>query len=508
VIIPLLFLAATFAAPNPPTAAKSAAVPAKDGWAEAFALSQVEVPAGIDDQVGGLAFLDDGRLAVAFHRGEVFIRQTDGSWKQFAEGLHEPLGLLPDGKGALIVMQRPELTRLEDTNNDGKADRYRTLWDDFGMTGNYHEFAFGPARGPDGALYVALNLASSGAGVFKEIRGTWSEIGQASRQQLMSGQTKTAGRMYSRVPYRGCIMRIADGGRGAAELYATGFRSPNGIGFDAQGRLLVNDNQGDWRGSSPLQVVTKGSFNGHPASLVWTPGWDKGDPLALPVDELEKRRQAPGGVFIQGELSNSPTQPAVFPKSWGALAGQVVFGEMNAARLVRFVGEDIGGVHQGAMIPFLDTKALRNGNHRLAFAPDGALHVGKTHLSWAGNNGIIRIEAPKALPALIESVHLTATGFEVRFTEAIDLASYQVSLRRFRYLYHVRYGSPKTDEAPLLVRSNILSKDRRTMAIELGEPIREGFIHELSFPGIRSAAGEEILGPIAYYQVVKSQRTR
>ena len=507
-IIPLLFLAATIAAPNPPPAAKSTAVPAKDGWAEAFALSQVEVPAGIDDQVGGLAFLDDGRLAVAFHRGEVFIRQTDGSWKQFAEGLHEPLGLLPDGKGALIVMQRPELTRLEDTNNDGKADRYRTLWDDFGMTGNYHEFAFGPARGPDGALYVALNLASSGAGVFKEIRGTWSEIGQASRQQLMSGQTKTAGRMYSRVPYRGCIMRIADGGRGAAELYATGFRSPNGIGFDAQGRLLVNDNQGDWRGSSPLQVVTKGSFNGHPASLVWTPGWDKGDPLALPVDELEKRRQAPGGVFIQGELSNSPTQPAVFPKSWGALAGQVVFGEMNAARLVRFVGEDIGGVHQGAMIPFLDTKALRNGNHRLAFAPDGALHVGKTHLSWAGNNGIIRIEAPKALPALIESVHLTATGFEVRFTEAIDLASYQVSLRRFRYLYHVRYGSPKTDEAPLLVRSNILSKDRRTMAIELGEPIREGFIHELSFPGIRSAAGEEILGPIAYYQVVKSQRTR
>jgi len=309
VIIPLLFLAATFAAPNPPTAAKSSAVPAKDGWAEAFALSQVEVPAGIDDQVGGLAFLDDGRLAVAFHRGEVFIRQTDGSWKQFAEGLHEPLGLLPDGKGALIVMQRPELTRLEDTNNDGKADRYRTLWDDFGMTGNYHEFAFGPARGPDGALYVALNLASSGAGVFKEIRGTWSEIGQASRQQLMSGQTKTAGRMYSRVPYRGCIMRIADGGRGAAELYATGFRSPNGIGFDAQGRLLVNDNQGDWRGSSPLQVVTKGSFNGHPASLVWTPGWDKGDPLALPVDELEKRRQAPGGVFIQGELSNLRRSP-------------------------------------------------------------------------------------------------------------------------------------------------------------------------------------------------------
>lgn len=502
-IIPLLFLATTLAAPDPPSVAKSAAVPAKDGWAEAFTLSQVEVPAGIDDQVGGLAFLDDGRLAVAFHRGEVFIRQADGSWKQFAEGLHEPLGLLPDGKGSLIVMQRPELTRLEDTNGDGKADRYRTLWDGFGMTGNYHEFAFGPARGPDGALYVALNLASSGAGVFKEIRGTWSEIGQASRQQLMSGQTKTAGRMYSRVPYRGCIMRIADGGRGAAQLYATGFRSPDGIGFDAQGRLLVNDNQGDWRGSSPLQVVTKGSFNGHPASLVWTPGWDKGDPLALPVDELEKLRQPPGGVFIQGELSNSPTQPAVFPKSWGALAGQVVFGEMNAARLVRFVGEDIGGVHQGAMIPFLDTKALRNGNHRLAFAPDGALHVGKTHLSWAGNNGIVRIASPASLPPLIQSVHLARTGFEVRFTEAMDPDSLAPAIRSFRYLYHVKYGSPKVDQL-ILESAGSLSADGKVLTLPMKE-IRQGFVHEISLAGAKSAKGRELLGPLAYYQVVKAK---
>lgn len=503
-ITPLLFLAAAVSAPKPAPAAKPAPAPTKDGWAEAFALSKVETPTGVDDQVGGLAFLDDGRLAVAFHRGEVFIRQADGAWKQFAEGLHEPLGLLPDGQGALVVMQRPELTRLEDTNGDGKADRYRTLWDGFGMTGNYHEFAFGPARGPDGALYVSLNLASSGDGIFKEIRGTWSEIGRADRTQMTAGKgfkSGLAGRMYSRVPYRGCIMRIADGGRGAAELYATGFRSPNGIGFDAHGHLLVNDNQGDWRGSSPLQVVTKGSFNGHPASLVWAPGWDKGDPLALPVAELEKLRTQPGGVFIHADLSNSPTQPAVFPKAWGALAGQVVFGEMNAARLVRFVGEDIGGVHQGAMIPFLDTKTLRNGNHRLAFAPDGALHVGKTHLSWAGNNGIVRIEAPKSLPPLIETVHLTAAGFEVRFTEALAKDSLVPALRSFRYKYHSTYGSPKVDELALESAWS-LSADGKTLSLPLPE-IREGFIHEIKLAGAKTPDGRDLLGPIAYYQVVK-----
>jgi hypothetical protein len=174
---------------------------------------------------------------------------------------------------------------------------------------------------------------------------------------------------------------------------------------------------------------------------------------------------------------------------------------MNAARLVRFVGEDVGGVHQGAMIPFLDTKALRNGNHRLAFAPDGALHVGKTHLSWAGNNGIVRIPAPKALPPLIESVHLTAKGFEVRFTAALDKASLSPALRSFRYKYHSTYGSPKVDELPLESAWS-LSADGKLLTLPLKD-IREGFVHEIKLAGAKSTDGRELLGPIAYYQVVK-----
>jgi len=485
-------------------AAAPKAAPA-DAWAEAMPITKVETPAKLDDQVGGMTFLDDGRLAVAFHRGEVFIREKDGTWNQFAEGLHEPLGIIQDGKNALIVMQRPELTRLEDTTGKGKANVYRTLWDGFGMSGNYHEFAFGPARGPDGALYVALNLASAGDGVFKEIRGTWSEIGKANREQMTAGKGfkgALAGRMYSRVPYRGCVMRIPNDGKGPAELYATGFRSPDGIGFDADGRLMVNDNQGDWRGSSPLHFVTKGSFNGHPASLVWTPGWNQGDPLELPIETLEKMRSQPGGIFIHVDLSNSPTQPAVFPAQWGPLAKQVVFGEMNVARLVRFAGEEVQGVYQGAMFPFLDTKELRNGNHRLAFSPEGALLVGKTHLSWAGNNGIVQINAPQKLPLLIERVHLLKQGFEVHFTEPVNGDTLQPIVKRFRYKYHAIYGSPKIDTDDLPTTPS-LSADGRTLTLPLTE-IREGFIHEIRFA--KTACGQDgrpLLGPVAYYQVVK-----
>ena len=73
---------------------------------------------------------------------------------------------------------------------------------------------------------------------------------------------KNAGRMYSRVPYRGWILKISPDG--TTTPFACGFRSPDGIGFDSEGNLLVTDNQGDWRGTSPLYTVKKDHFYGTP----------------------------------------------------------------------------------------------------------------------------------------------------------------------------------------------------------------------------------------------------
>ena len=82
--------------------------------------------------------------------------------------------------------------------------------------------------------------------------------------------------------------------------------------------------------------MKKGGFYGHPASLVWQEGWNKGDPRKLPVKELDELRVKEAGRFPQGDLANSPTQPVIFPASWGPYAGQVVFGEMNQNRMVRY----------------------------------------------------------------------------------------------------------------------------------------------------------------------------
>lgn len=199
-------------------------------WTDYFRFDTISTPAGIDPQVGAMDTMADGRIAVAFHRGEVMIyNPTDQSWSHFASGLQEPLGMLAEKDGSILVMQRAELTRLKDTDHDGTADEYETVFDDFGISGNYHEFAYGPAKDADGNLYIALGVASNGAPMAREIRGEFSEIGEVDRngmsdlKQWEKNKDK-AGRMYSRVIWRGWVLKISpDGEKIGMEEFRTMF---------------------------------------------------------------------------------------------------------------------------------------------------------------------------------------------------------------------------------------------------------------------------------------------
>src|SRR5262249_52736057 len=153
--------------------------------------------------------------------------------------------------------------------------------------------------------------------------------------------------------------------------------------------LLVNDNQGDWRGTSEVHFVERDRFYGHPASLVWRQNWDGSEPLKLPLSDLNARRTRPAIQIPYGTYGNSPTQMVVIPKtdSWGPFGGQLLMGEMNYARLFRLLPEQVDGVWQGACVALLDAPALKAGLHRLAFVGD-TLYIGRTHLVWAGGEGI------------------------------------------------------------------------------------------------------------------------
>ena len=117
-----------------------------------YQVDTVLIPKGITLGVGGMAFLDDTTLLICTREGEVWKFNTaDGQWKLYADGLHESLGLWVDSKSKdVYVMQRPELTKLVDTDKDGLVDLYQTVNAGWGLTDNYHEYAFGPVRDSKG----------------------------------------------------------------------------------------------------------------------------------------------------------------------------------------------------------------------------------------------------------------------------------------------------------------------------------------------------------------------
>ena len=221
-------------------------------------------------------------------------------------------------------MQRCELTRLATKTATG-ALMITVALQHVRDERQLPRVRFGPARDGEGYLYVALGTASNGAGVRPEIRGAWSDLG-VERERMLSGKgwgkvKVAAGRMYSRVPWRGWVMRLSPDGKEVTP-FASGVRTPDGIGFDAEGRLLVADNQGDWLGTSKIHHVREGGFYGHPASLVWREGWDRAA-LDVPVEELEELRTPAMALLPQGEIANSPTQPVPVPAGvFGPLPGR------------------------------------------------------------------------------------------------------------------------------------------------------------------------------------------
>ncbi len=477
-----------------------------------FQTTEVKGPAGVDAQVGGLIALSKGRMAAVFHRGEVGIWDpATGQWTVFAEGLHEPLGILEESEGSFLVMQRPELTRLRDEDGDGKADVYETVWDGFGMTGNYHEFAFGPVRGESGKVYVGLNLASNGDTVRKEVRGPWLEVGVPREEFYGPGFKKMSaqvGRMYSRVPWRGWIMEVDVAARKAAP-FASGFRSPDGLGFDGNGNLLVSDNQGDWRGTSELHVVKKGGFYGHPASLPWTSGWGSEPPLSVPLEQLNAWRTPAAVWFPQGSVANSPTQMVRIPATaaWGPFGGQMLIGEMNAPKLLRVTLEEVNGSWQGACYPFLHSTVVNKGLHRLAFQGD-ALWVGRTHLSWAGAEHLARIEPTGQVPFDPVEVRAAAGGFTVRFSHPLAEGAKQADawrIRRYTFEYRAAYGSPELNSEYLSVEAVEVAADGLSARIRVPDLV-EDFVYDFDLSALRSVAGDAPLNGRAVYTLRKLVR--
>ena len=116
-----------------------------------YRVEALPLPQGEAIEGGGLAFRPDGKLYVGTRRGDVFLvsnptseNPDDITFKPYLRGLHEILGLDLVGRNDLYLVQRPEVTLVRSSKGNDVADDFTTICDKFGLSGDYHEFIYGP----------------------------------------------------------------------------------------------------------------------------------------------------------------------------------------------------------------------------------------------------------------------------------------------------------------------------------------------------------------------------
>jgi hypothetical protein len=453
---------------------------------EYYPIVNIPLPPETVIEAGAFAVLPDHRVAVGTRHGEIYL--IDGvdaakpipSFHRFATGLDEIFGLVWKDN-AFRVTQSCELTRVSDSNNDGTADRFETISDAWGYA-NYHEYAFGSKLDKDGSQYVTLGLSES---------------------------------YYSHALNRGFIMKVASDGKTTA--FASGLRSPAGIGFDEHGSLFYVESQGPWNCSCSLKAVSKNSFHGHPASFEWY----KYAPELGPVPEMPK-----SGTRISTEKNRVPQlvpYAIIFPYirmgrsitafsvnrtqgKFGPFENQMFLGDYTLSILMRATTEQVNGVWQGACYPFRE--GLSTGILNVEFTPGGKLLCGGTNRGWPVRGikpfALERLEWSGKMPFEINRVTIEPDGFKVTFTKPADpttgSSTDSYAIKAFTHPYHGGYGGPEIEEHQPGVTAVTLADDGLSAKIAL-EKLSRGFVYELDLARLRSRDGEALLHRHAFYTV-------
>lgn len=453
-----------------------------------YHIESITFPEGVPPEVGALGFNPSGELVVALRRSDVIVAKPTEDpkkfdWRLFASGLHNACGMDILSDDEIVISQMPELTRLKDTDGDGKADSYQTVADSWGMSGNYHETNHLVPDGK-GGYFVAVGTASHNGPVFYNVRGDYSKVGRR-------------GRNFSAATWKGWVLHID--AEGNTTPWASGFRMHNGIFLDADGNLWAGDNQGDWKATTPFYHVEKGNFYGHVSSLVWDPEWDQSiDPLDLPLEEIDRLR-TPAAILMPHETMNrSASEPIQIPEGdvFGPYGGQILLPDNNGDRITRLMLEKVDGVFQGACALFYEGNELKLGNNRVAFSPDQkTLYVGQTSRGWGPPaEGIQRISFTGKAPFDIRTMTLTKNGFRLEFTTALpesDPTAKDFALQRYRYQDSGLYGGDPLDVSEIGIKK-IVRIDEKTLELQIAKLEAGGWVYELNVDSLTDREGAKL----------------
>ncbi len=452
---------------------------------EYYRLVDVPLPKELAIEAGSFEVLPGGEeLAIATRRGDILIaegifdRYPEPKFRKFAEGLDEIFGMAHDGN-SLIVTQQAEVTRVSDSDGDGRADVFRTLSDTWGFR-NYHEFAFGSKPDSDGNIWVALCLSES---------------------------------YNSKVPFRGWCLKITPDGKTLP--VCSGIRSPCGIGPNEHGVMFYAESQGPWNGSCSLKVLEQGGFMGHPISFNWydlvpemgPPPTQPNTPSRLETERERVKELVPYAVVFPYKRMGRSISGFMVDQTggkFGPFENQIFIGDFSLGVIMRATTEKVNGVWQGACYPFRE--GFDTGLLAVQFTPQGSLIAGGTNRGWPVRGpkayAIQRLDWTGKIPFEIKMVNATPDGFRLTFTKPVDreVASDSATYRMetFTHMYRQAYGSPEVDQTtPTITRATVAADG---MSVELQVEGRvQGHVHDFHLPVMQSADGEQLLHASAYY---------
>jgi len=452
-----------------------------------YKIVDVPIPKDIILEVGGLALTNNNKLGVSTRRGEIWVIDKPNSktptYNLFAKGLHETLGLAYKNNG-FYATQRSELTRLEDEDNDGFADFYKTIYS-WPLSGNYHEYSYGPKFDKNGDMILTLNASYSGDAL-------------------------------SLAKWRGWMVKITPEGK--MTPIAAGLRSPAGFDVNKEGAIFYTENQGEWVGSGRMTHLETGDFAGNPASLKWS--GDILSPLKLKPEDInpatnttlyeyakkQKSLKIPAIWFphtIQG-ISTSDILYDTTKGQFGPFNGQAFIGDQGHSKIMRVFMEKVNGVYQGAS--FLFKEGFSSGVLRMIWSNDNSMFVGMTSRGWSSTGekpyGLQRLVWTGETPFEIKTMKAHNDGFELEFTKPVnkkmaqDIANYKMA--SFTYTYHKKYGSPIINQQKAIINKVAISNDGLTVKLTV-HGMRLGYIHQIEIPKLKSTSGELLLHNKGYY---------
>jgi hypothetical protein len=417
-------------------------------------------PTGFDFFSGGT------RAAVCTWNGDVWVVSGIGSnpekltWKRFAAGLYEPLGLRIIND-VVYATCRDQIVRLHDLNGDGEADFYECFNNDGVVSANYHGFA--------------MELQTDAAGNFY-----YTRCGQKMSPQL---------------PLTGSLIRLsADGSK--SEVAACGLRAANGVGIGPHGEITTADNQGNWMPACRINLVKPGGFYGYMPHVRAAGGPDRKDydpPLCWLPMSLDPS-------------SGSQTWVPENDKRWGPLAGKMLHTSYGSASLMLVMTDEVEGVAQAGVVRF--PLSFPSGVMRARFNPrDGQLYLCGIR-AWqtrGAQDGIFcRVRytgKPVAMPC---AMHVVRGGLEITFTQPLDPDTANdpdsFAAEQWNYRWTEAYGSPeysvKNPKKPghddVTIKSAKLKDDGRTVLLTIPElkPVMQMAVkYDLDTKGGGAAAG-------------------